>query len=91
MKRIFFWLLKRYSSTEEERLEILSTLQESVTNSYREQTVFGNVYNANIEFIISNKFIKKLVKNNDTISINMVKSGLSNSFDESIEFIKNEK
>ena len=91
MKRIFFWLLKRYSSTEEERLEILSTLQESVTNSYREQTVFGNVYNANIEFIISNKFIKKLVKNNDTISISMVKSGLSNSFDESIEFIKNEK
>ncbi len=91
MKRIFLFLLRRYSNTEKERLQIYSILNEKVEDNYREQTTFGNVYNSNIEFVISNDFIKKLVKENDEQGIEMIKSGLNNSVLKGIEFIKKEK
>ena len=91
MKRIFLFLLRRYSKTEKERLQIHSILNEKVEDNYREQTTFGNVYNSNIEFVIGNDFIKKLVKENDEQGIEMIKSGLNNSVLKGIEFIKKNK
>lgn len=90
MKKLFFKLLKKYSRREKGRLDILSILADNVGYEYNEQTNFGNVYNFNIEFIMSNKLIKKLVKNNDIESLKIIKRGLNKSFDEAIEFIKKE-
>lgn len=91
MKRIFFWLLKHYSQNERDRWEIHNILNEQVSNEYSEQTTYGNVYNANIEFVMANEFIKKLVKENDPVSIKIIQSGLANSFETAICFIRNEK
>ena len=91
MKKLFLFLLKKYSSTEKQRLEIFSILNEQVDNTYTEQTVFGNVYNANIEFVMSNKFIKKLVHTNDDHALTMINSGLNKSYYDALKYIKNEK
>lgn len=91
MKKIFLFLLKQYSKSEKERLEIHSVLNEQVQETYREQTIYGNVYNANIEFIMGNDFIKKLVKENDQQGLSMIKNGLNESVTKGIEFIKAEK
>lgn len=98
MKKIFFWLLKRYTKTEKQRIEIFSILHESVSNTYTEQTPFGNTYNANIEFIMASPFITKLVCDSrrgssygESSELNMVKNGLSTSTEEAIDFIKKER
>lgn len=46
MKRLFMYLLKRYSTTEKERIEILQVLEDNVLGDYYEQNSFGNVYNS---------------------------------------------
>ena len=86
MKKLFFWLLKKYTRTEKQRLEVFSRLHESVSETYSEQTPFGNVYNANIEFIMASPLIKKLVKDSrrgssysESYELNMIKNGLSTS------------
>lgn len=91
MKRLFIWLLKRYSNTEKERIEILKVLNDKVQNDYNEQSVYGNVYNYLTEFIMSNDFIVKCVKEKDEKSLRMLKIGFSNTFDNSIEYIENEQ
>ena len=57
MKKLFIYLLKKYSRTEEQRVEILERLHFQVQNDYTEQTIFGNVCNSNIEFIMGTPFI----------------------------------
>jgi len=90
-KRLFYYLLKKYSKTEKDRIKILSKLDEKLYDEYSEQTPFGNVYNYFIEFIISNKFIKQRVNMGDTDSINIIKNGILKTFNDSIGIIKNEK
>lgn len=91
MKKLFYYFLKKYSNTEKGRLEIQSILNEQVENEYSEQTKYGNVYNSFIEFIISNNFIIELVNENDLTSLNILKNGISDNFEQGIYFIKNEK
>jgi len=93
MKKIFLFLflLNKYSKTEKDRLEIFSKLQEKVSEEYSEQTAYGNVYNAYIEFLMSNKTLNFCVKIKDEEGLKMLKRGLDNSFDISIEYIKKEK
>lgn len=98
MKKIFVWLLKKYSRTEKQRLEIFSSLYESVSETYSEQTTFGNVYNANIEFIMASPLIKKLVKDSrrgssyaSTFELDMIKKGLGVSTEDAINQIKIKK
>jgi hypothetical protein len=91
MKKIFLYLLKRYSSTEAKRQEIYKQLWDKVCDEYNEQTLPGNVYNMNIEVLMSNPFFIKCCKENDNEYLKMLKAGLSNSFDESVQFVKNEK
>lgn len=97
MKKIFFWLLNKYTRTEKQRLEVFSVLYKSVSETYYEQTQFGNVYNANIEFIMASPVIKKLVKDSrrgashtKSWEIDMIKNGLSVSTEDAIEYIKKE-
>lgn len=93
MKKIFMWLLNRYSNTEKERITILRTLNNKVREEYSEQNAYGNTYNFFIEFIMANDFIINCVKEKTAInekSLNMIKIGISNTFDEAIEYIDNE-
>ena len=57
MKTIFKYLLKRYSQTEKGRIEIMRFMDDKVSDNYREQTLYGNVYNYFIEFVVANPFI----------------------------------
>lgn len=90
MKKIFFWILNKYSNTEKDRLEIYSFLNKKVSETYHEQNMYGNFYNAFIEFVISNNFIKSKVKIKDDKDLDMIKNGIQNAFDKSLNFIKNE-
>ena len=81
-------MLEKYSRNESDRLEIFEKLHEKVSNEYSEQTMYGNVYNAHIEFLMSNKTIKATAKENDCRGLEMLKSGLVNAFDEAISYLK---
>lgn len=91
MKKLFIYLLRIYSKIEKDRLEIIHILDDELRKDYSEQTPFGNVYNHYIEFLISNEFIIHLVNKKDSKSLFTIKRGLHKTFDEAIEFIKNEK
>ncbi len=87
MKKLFLYLLKRYSNNESQRMEIYRELWYKTKQEYDEQTAFGNVYNMNIEVLMSNPFIQNRVKQGDTEHLQMLKDGLSNSFDKSVDFL----
>lgn len=82
--------MKKYTKTEKDRLVVFDILNEQVCNTYSEQTTYGNIYNSYVEFLMSNKILCKMVKEND-INLKMIKSGLDNTFDKSITYIKKEK
>ncbi len=91
MKRLFFYLLRKYSWTEKQRIEIYSRLWDSVTGEYREQNGFGNVYNMNIEFLMANPVIISLVEKKDKKGISVIKRSLNKSFDEAIGYVDQER
>ena len=86
MKKLFIFLLKKYSNTESQRVEIYKRLWYKTCQEYSEQTAFGNVYNMNIEVLMSNPFFVRMCNDRNTEYLKMLKSGLSDSFDKSIEF-----
>ena len=87
MKKLFLYLLRRYAKTESGRMEIQKELWYKVKDEYHEQTAFGNVYNMNIEVLMSNPFFERKVRLGEVEDLKMLKEGLSESFDDSIEFI----
>jgi len=87
IKQLFIFLLRRYANTESGRMEIYRELWYKTKEEYNEQTSFGNVYNVNIEVLMSNPFVQNRVKNGEKEHLQMLKQGLSDSFDESVEFI----
>ncbi len=87
MKRLFLFLLRRYSNTESQRMEIYRELWEKTKEEYWAQTAFGNVYNMNIEVLMANPFFESRVKLGEDEHLRMLKAGLSDSFDNSVEFI----
>ncbi len=87
MKRLFLFLLRRYGNTESQRMEIYRELWEKTKEEYYEQTVFGNVYNMNIEVLMANPFFESRVKLGEDEHLTMLKAGLSDSFDRSVEFM----
>ncbi len=88
MKRIFLWLLKKYANTEKGRIEIMHIMDDKVSDNYSEQTLYGNVYNYFIEFIMANPFVVKCTLQKDKKSLQMLKSGIDKSFDEAIKYIE---
>lgn len=90
MKKIFFFLLKKYSKTESQRILVYKELYKSVCENYNEQTGVGNIYNSNIEFIMSFDYIRNICLSDKKIEINSLKSMLVESINESIIQIKNE-
>lgn len=87
LRKLFLFLLKRYSKTESDRMIIYKRLWYQTKDEYGEQTTFGNVYNMNIEVLMSNPFFVRCCKNGDREYLEMLKEGLSKSFDESVEFV----
>ena len=85
MKRLFLFLLRKYSKTESQRMEIYKELWYKTKDEYCEQTAFGNVYNMNIEVLMSNPFFESRVMLGQDEHLRMLKEGLSKSFDESVE------
>jgi hypothetical protein len=91
MRKIFLSLLRKYSQTESQRMEIYKELWHQVEKEYSEQTLFGNVYNMNIEVLMSNPFFVKQVLLDSHKDLEIMQQGLSDSFDKSVGFVKNEK
>ena len=87
MKKLFLYLLRKYSTTEAERMEIYRQLWWNTKNEYNEQTSFGNVYNMNIEMLMANPFFESRVMLGQDEHLRMLKEGLAKSFDESVEFV----
>lgn len=90
MKKIFLFLLKKYASTEEGRLEIYEVLHQKTCDAYNEQTPYGNVYNSNVEFVMANSFIQTLVRQNSSNSLNMIRNGMKESVELGIKHIQND-
>jgi hypothetical protein len=91
MKAIFRYLLKKYSQTERGRIEIMRIMDDKVSDNYSEQTLYGNVYNYFIEFVIANPFIVKCTLKNDKESLDILKSGIQKGFDEAVGYISKER
>lgn len=53
MRKIFLYLLRKYSKTEKDRLIIYKTLLEQTEYTYYEQTTNGNIQNSAIEFSLA--------------------------------------
>jgi hypothetical protein len=87
IKKIFLFLLRKYSKSEEERIEIYKVLLDKTSDTYNEQTVFGNVYNAHIEFIMSSGLVKKLIRKQDLHSLQMIGSGLKKAYEQALMFL----
>ena len=90
MKKLFLFLLRKYSKTESERMEIYKSLWYQVKSEYNEQTAFGNVYNMNIEVLMSNPFVRDCVNMEELERLQTLKRGLDNSFDEAVKYIEKE-
>jgi hypothetical protein len=67
-------------------MEIYKELWYKVKEEYNEQTAFGNVYNMHIEMLLANPFFESRVMLGEDEHLRMLKEGLANSFDESVEF-----
>jgi len=90
MKKLFLYLLKKYTRDEAGRLEVHRVLHDQVSNEYNEQTCYGNVYNGHIEYLMSSPLIYKLTLEEDLIELERVKSGLSGVYNKSITYIKSD-
>ena len=90
MEPIFKFLLKKYTKTEKQRIEVMRLMDDKVKQEYNEQTLYGNVYNYFIEFAMANPFIVREALLRDKKSLAVLKSGITKAFDESIEYIQKE-
>ena len=87
MRSIFLYLLRKFSKTEKDRMQIYRELWNSVCEEYNEQTIPGNVYNINTEMLLANPYIQEKVFEKNVPVLSMLKRGLSVSFDKLVKFI----
>jgi hypothetical protein len=87
-KKLFLYLLKKYTKTEEDRFKIYDAIHEGVSTEYNEQTMVGNIYNGYIEFLMTQPTFIDMVAKDDKF-LEKIKEGLNISFDEAIKHIKN--
>ena len=87
MKRLFLFLLRKYSKTESQRIEIYQELWYQTKSEYDATTAFENMRNMNIEVLMSNPFFVSRVVLGQDEHLRTLKKGLADSFDESVELI----
>ena len=85
MKKLFLFLLRKYSKTESQRMEIYTELWYQTKSEYNKATAFENVYNMNVEVLMSNPFFKSRVMLGQYEDLKNLKEGLGNSFNTSVE------
>ena len=85
MKRLFLFLLSKYSKTESQRMEIYQELWYQTKNEYDATTAFENMRNMNIEVLMSNPFFVNRVAVGQYEDLKNLKEELGKSFDESVE------
>lgn len=90
MKRIFLYLLKKYSRRETGRIEILKVLHEGVREEYSVQTEYGNIYNLFTEFAMSNHIIVDVVKEGELDKFEMIRSGINKAYNNAAIYIEKE-
>jgi len=87
-ERIFLYLLKGYiEKGEYGRLFILSEVEAGMSKEYNEQTLPGNVYNAFIEFILANRYVREKVIYKDDKNLKMMKKGIADAYDAALSYI----
>ena len=91
MRKLFYYLLKKYSTLEKDRAYIIQYLEQKVCSEYTEQTFNGNFYILFIEYYISNDWLQERVEKNDNISLHQLRTLVNSAFADSIDIIKNEK
>ena len=87
MKRLFLFLLRKYSKTESQRMEIYQELWYQTKYEYNEATAFENMYNVNVEVLMSNPFFVRRVKFGEVKHLEWTKERLDDSFKDSIDII----
>ena len=90
LRKLFKYLLKRYSKNEKDRLEIMEELWNSVLWTYNEQTYPGNIQNMQIEILLSNPFVRYAAGSFDDATLNSIRLISSIATDRAIEFIQKE-
>jgi len=86
MKRLFLFLLRKYSKTESQRMEIYQELwYQTKSESNFGVDAFDNMYNMNTEVLMSNPFFVSRVMLGQDEHLLKLKIGLADSFDESVE------
>lgn len=90
LRKLFKYLLKRYSKTEKDRLEILEELWTGILYTYNEQTYPGNISNMQIEIFMSNPYVRYASASFDTETLDVIKTITLNAVDESIDFLQKE-
>ena len=80
MKKLMFWLVKRYADDELIRIDIMEILNTEMCKQYSEQTDYGNVYNWFYEVILATNFIyiKGLTKERG--ALNTIKKNIDKAF-----------
>jgi hypothetical protein len=84
MKRLFLFLLRKYIKTESQRMEIYQELWYQTKSEHNEATAFENVYNVNVEVLMSNPFFVNRVKIGDDKGLQKLKEWLDNSFEDGV-------
>ena len=84
MKKLFLFLLRKYSKTESQRMEIYTELWYQTKSEYNKATAFENVYNVNVEVLMSNPFFVNRVKIGDDKGLQKLKEWLDNSFEDGV-------
>lgn len=90
MKKIILFLLRFYLKGEKERLVIYKELYENMSVEYSEQTAYGNLYNASIEFLSQNPIVRSnsLIEAEDFIEThNRINSILNSAHMKTVNYI----
>ncbi len=89
-KKIFLYLLKKFSRTEEERQVVLKQLWAGVLREYNEQTYTGNIYNFQIEIMLSNDFVKMVSTLEDERTLDRIRASVIEGTIAGIEILNTE-
>jgi len=87
-KRLFLYLLNKYSKTEKDRIEIHKVLFKGVEDNYYEQTALGNLYNMQFESFLGNRTFKHIALQDSSDALNMMSLGIKNTVLRCVDIIK---
>jgi hypothetical protein len=90
MRKIFYYLLDKYTKTEKDRLEILKVLHAGVREEYSEQNMIGNIGNSAIEFVMSHDYLRFAVSTYDAHSVKMIRGSIESSIESAIVYLEKE-